>query len=75
VNHAHRMGYWVRFYTLDGFAAGKDQGWGNYYNFGSKAAIAAGVNFVASDQYEELAGYMKQESRDLRAAVVAAWHP
>ena len=74
VNHAHELGYWIRFYTLDGFALGEDHGWTNYYNFGSreaviprwKAAIAAGVNFVASDQYEDLAEYMKQTSQNLR---------
>jgi hypothetical protein len=31
-----------------------------------KAAIAAGVNFIASDQYEDLAHYMSQNSKDLR---------
>ena len=74
VDHAHQLGYWVRFYTLDGFKPANDQGWGQYYNFGSKdavilrwkAAIAAGVNFVATDQYEELAPYMKQDAKDLR---------
>jgi hypothetical protein len=74
VDHAHGLGYWVRFYTLDGFAPGEGLGWGDYYNFGSKqavilrwkAAIAAGVNFVASDQYEDLAHYMSQNSQDLR---------
>jgi hypothetical protein len=63
VDHAHRMGFWIRFYTLDGFPPGEGQGWGAGYNFGSreavmarwKAAIAAGVNLIASDQYEELA--------------------
>jgi hypothetical protein len=67
VDHAHRMGYWIRFYTLDGFAAGEDKGWGNAYNFGSreavlarwKAAMAAGVNLIASDQYEDLAAVMR----------------
>jgi hypothetical protein len=63
VDYAHKLGYWIRFYTLDGFVAGEDQGWGNSYNFGTheaviarwKAAIAAGVNLIASDQYEDLA--------------------
>jgi hypothetical protein len=74
VDHAHQLGYWVRFYTLDGFKPADDQGWGKYYNFGSKdavvlrwkATIAAGVNFVATDQYEDLAPYMKQYAQDLR---------
>ena len=67
VDHAHRLGYWIRFYTLDGFRAAEDQGWGDSYNFGShervrerwKAALAAGVNLIASDQYEELRAAMK----------------
>jgi len=67
VDRAHKLGYWIRFYTLDGFAPGEDKGWGNAYNFGSreavllrwKAAMAAGVNLIASDQYEDLAEVMK----------------
>jgi hypothetical protein len=68
VDHAHRLGYWIRFYTLDGFGPGGDTGgWGNGYNFGSrdavllrwKAALAAGVNLIATDQYEDLAALMK----------------
>lgn len=64
VNHAHSHGLWIRFYTLDG--ATKEQlscfGWFRSYNFGSldaarrrwNAAAAAGVDYIASDQYEEL---------------------
>jgi hypothetical protein len=67
VEHAHRLGYWIRFYTLDGFPTAEGQGWDDDYNFGSreavlarwKAALAAGVNFIATDQYEELASVMK----------------
>jgi hypothetical protein len=67
VDHAHRLGYWIRFYTLDGFARNESHGWEEGYNFGSreavlerwKAAIRAGVNLIASDQYEELAALMK----------------
>jgi hypothetical protein len=59
---AHEMGLWVRFYTLNGHPAGKGLGWTESYNFGSidaararlKAAVAAGVEFIATDQYEEL---------------------
>jgi len=71
VDHAHKSGYWIRFYTLDGFtdADGKANGWFSSYNFGSlqaaqtrwKAAIKAGVNFIATDQYEELGKTMHQE--------------
>jgi hypothetical protein len=67
VDYAHRQGLWIRFYTIDGFGPGEDKGWGNAYNFGTheaaalrwKAAVAAGVNLIASDQYEELAQAMK----------------
>ena len=67
VDHAHQLGYWIRFYTLDGFDPGDNRGWGDSYNFGSrdavvarwKAAIAAGVNLIATDQYEDLAKMMQ----------------
>ena len=60
VDHAHRLGYWIRFYTLDGFNGDESKGWDQNYNFGSReaaekrwrAAVAAGVNLIASDQYE-----------------------
>lgn len=65
VDHAHHLGYWIRFYTLDGFDAetGKEHGWFESYNFGSRAAaekrwtaaIKAGVDMIATDQYEDLA--------------------
>jgi hypothetical protein len=66
VDHAHRLGYWIRFYTLDGFAQADNRGWDNGYNFGSRAAVAlrwkaaldAGVNLIATDQYEDLARFM-----------------
>jgi len=38
VDHAHRLGYWIRFYAVDGFAPAADQGWGAGYNFGSHEA-------------------------------------
>lgn len=61
VDRAHALGLWVRFYTLNGHPPGQGLGWTESYNFGSleavlprwKAAIAAGVDFVAVDQYEE----------------------
>jgi hypothetical protein len=66
VDYAHRQGYWIRFYTLDGFAPEADKGWGASYNFGTrakaearwKAAYDAGVNLIASDQYEDLAAFI-----------------
>ncbi len=70
VDHAHKLGFWIRFYTLDGFAPDGDEGWGNGYNFGSfdaaklrwQAALDAGVNLIATDQYEALAALMRQRS-------------
>ncbi len=67
VDHAHKLGYWIRFYTLDGFRPADSQGWDENYNFGSrdavllrwKAAISAGVNLIATDQYEALGALLK----------------
>src|SRR5579862_2727988 len=69
VAHAHEQGLWIRFYTLDG-ATEKElscNGWFHGYNFGSlaaaeerwRAARAAGVDYIASDQYEQLAAFLK----------------
>ena len=73
VDHAHHLGYWIRFYTLDGFTpeAGRQNGWFATYNFGSmeaaeqrwQAALDAGVNLIASDQYESLAAFMKAREK------------
>ncbi|HTM49533.1 MAG TPA: hypothetical protein VL285_12655 [Bryobacteraceae bacterium] len=67
VRHAHELGFWIRFYTLDGFSPDEDKGWTASYNFGSrraveprwKAAIEAGVNLIATDQYEDLAALLR----------------
>jgi len=70
VERAHENGLWIRFYTLDG--ATKAQlscnGWFRDYNFGSldtarvrwRAAIAAHVDYLASDQYELVAQEIRQ---------------
>ncbi|MEO8049708.1 MAG: hypothetical protein ABI833_04765 [Acidobacteriota bacterium] len=63
VNRAHQLGFWIRFYTLDGFNAADNRGWEEGYSFGSheavlirwRAALAAGVDLIATDQYESLA--------------------
>ncbi len=60
VRRAHERGFWIRFYTLDGFTPAEDRGYTASYNFGSRAAAAerwraairAGVDFIATDQYE-----------------------
>jgi len=68
VDHAHRLGFWIRFYTLDGFNAAENRGWDQGYNFGSreaalarwKAAARLGVNLIATDQFEDLATTLKR---------------
>jgi len=69
VEHAHTNGLWIRFYTLDGATMEElsCHGWFRSYNFGSlsaaqerwRAAKSAGVDFIASDQYELLANSLK----------------
>jgi hypothetical protein len=67
VDHAHHLGYWIRFYTLDGFSTAENRGWNASYNFGSrqaaelrwKAAISAGVDLIATDQYEDVAALLQ----------------
>jgi len=63
VKAAHDAGLWIRFYTLNGHdPADTSGGWTASYNFGSeeavrvrwRAAIASGVDFIATDQYEKL---------------------
>ena len=61
VDAAHSAGLWIRFYTLNGHSTNEVErmGWSPGYNFGSmdaarirwRAAIAAGVDFIATDQY------------------------
>jgi hypothetical protein len=65
VRYAHQHNLWIRFYTLDGATPSElsCRGWFRTYNFGSKeaaverwkAARRAGADYIASDQYEELA--------------------
>ena len=65
VERAHANGLWIRFYTLDGATEQElsCHGWFRNYNFGSldaarirwHAAIEARVDYIASDQYEQLA--------------------
>ena len=63
VQRAHAQGLWVRFYTLNGHAESENRGWSRGYNFGAadevrarwRAAVGAGVDLVATDQYEAFA--------------------
>ena len=62
VTDAQLHGLWIRFYTLNGLAADRED-WTASYNFGSlasaqvrwRAAIDARVDFIATDQYAEFA--------------------
>lgn len=64
VEHAHSQGLWIRFYTLDGATQQQqqDNGWFKTYSFASlaaaklrwSAAIAAHVDYLATDQYEDV---------------------
>jgi hypothetical protein len=71
VARAHRLGLWIRFYTLNGHSPNDSRGWSTSYNFGLlaaaktrwQAAIAAGVDLVATDQYEEFAAVRASGSR------------
>lgn len=78
VHAAHDSSLWIRFYTLDGHdPADTSGGWTQSYTFGSlqavrarwEAAIAAGVDFVAVDQYEAFAAVL---ARLRGTSVVAA---
>lgn len=69
VQHAHSHGLWIRFYTLDGATEKEEScnGWFRSYNFGSladarerwRAAQKTGVDYIASDQYELLAEFLR----------------
>jgi hypothetical protein len=74
VEHAHQNGLWIRFYTLDGVDKKEDlscHGWFGSYNFGSpsaaemrwRAALQAGVDYIASDQYEALGKFIKENGK------------
>lgn len=71
VARAHDRGLWLRFYTLDGFAPADGQGWSSGYNFGSvdavrerwRAAGTAGVDLIATDQYEGLAAELSSAAK------------
>jgi hypothetical protein len=63
VEHGHSLGYLVGFYSINGFTDQENQGWTAEFNFGSKdaaqlrwnAAIKAHADFIATDQYEDVA--------------------
>lgn len=63
VDYGHSLGYLVGFYSINGFTEQQNQGWTAEFNFGSReaalirwnAAIKAHADFIATDQYEDLA--------------------
>jgi len=73
MSRARELGYWMRLYTLNGHEpkVGADAGWSAGYNFGSlqavehrwKAAVAAGVDYIATDQYENFAPLIKKSKK------------
>ncbi|HZU09054.1 MAG TPA: hypothetical protein VFA02_04070 [Pseudacidobacterium sp.] len=80
VEHAHQNGLWIRFYTLDGVDNKQDlscHGWFSSYNFGSlnaaevrwKAALEAGVDYIASDQYELLGKFIREHGGENQSVV------
>jgi hypothetical protein len=69
VERAHLAGLWIRFYTLNGHDPDdRSHGWSASYNFGSeaaaqerwRAAIRAGVDFIAVDQYERFSNTLRE---------------
>jgi len=83
VRHAHQHGLWIRFYTLDGATTKEEScnGWFRGYNFGSlpaaeerwRAAQQAGVDYIASDQYELLGKLLR--GGDNKAGLNTSCHP
>lgn len=75
VDFSHARGLWIRFYTLDGLPQRdlKKGGWDKDYNFGSRdaallrwtAAIDAGVDFLATDQYEDVAELIRRHANSV----------
>lgn len=69
VEHAHKNHLWIRFYTLDGETVPQEscRGLFHEYNFGSvqaaeirwHAAEQAGVDYIATDQYQKLAAMLR----------------
>lgn len=73
VSHAHQHGVWIRFYTLDGASQAEQarNGWFADYNFSSeaaaklrwKAAIADGVDYLATDEYEKVGALINSPAK------------
>ena len=67
---AHKLGYLIAFYHLNGHSAEDNKGWEDESNFGSlerskvrwTACVKAGVDFISTDQYEEVAELIRKTS-------------
>ena len=67
ITYGHSMGYLVSFYAVNGFSESENQGWTDEFNFGSRAnaevrwnaAKTAKADLVATDQYEDLARFLR----------------
>lgn len=67
VDLGHRNGYFVSVFCLNGYSEAENQGWDKAYNFGSKdkamtrwkAAVKAHVDFISTDQVEDVAAVIK----------------
>lgn len=79
VEAAHGARLWIRFYTLDGHdPTDIGGGWTPGYNFGSlaaaerrwEAAVRAGVDFVAVDQYEAFGRVLRRLRGEDQGAVI-----
>jgi hypothetical protein len=74
VTRAHAQNLWIRFYTLDGFVHGDGDGLTRSYDFGSdsavkvrwRAALEAGVDFIATDHYERFDRARRERSSGKR---------
>ncbi len=63
MDYGHSLGYLVGFYAINGWTEQENQGWTAEFNFGTaraallrwNAAIKAHADFIATDQYEDLA--------------------
>jgi len=70
-DHAHKLGYWIRFYSLNGDPKGGKSGQSPAYNFRTlervtqrwRACAEGGVDFIASDQYEDLQNLLRENKK------------
>jgi hypothetical protein len=68
VDYGHSLGYLVSLYSVNGFSEADNQGWTAEFNFSREgavarwnAAIGAHADFIATDQYEDLAKVIRSK--------------